>query len=86
MTAKEAKANQDRIAKNFNLGWWYGVNCEKCCGVYPKLMVSGNCNEFCYFQCEVCGKRTKKEVMPWVAEEAWNRHEWIEEVRQLSLF
>ena len=36
MNKAEAKANQDRIALNYKLEWWYGTHCEKCCGIYPK--------------------------------------------------
>lgn len=76
MTASEAKANQDRIGQHFDLGWWYGTRCSKCCGVYPKLMREGNPSfENCFYQCEVCGRRTRAYSMPWVAEEAWNAEE-----------
>ena len=38
MTREEAKAKQDEIeASGFNLGYWYGTGCKKCCGVYPKF-------------------------------------------------
>lgn len=84
MTAKEAKENQDRIAKNYKLEWWYGTKCEKCCGVYPKLMFSGTCNKYCYYQCEVCGKRTEKYSMPWLARDAWNNREYKREDIQMS--
>lgn len=40
MTREEAKAEQDRIAEHFNLGWWYGTKCKPCCGVYPKIRTS----------------------------------------------
>lgn len=30
MTKEEAKANQDRIAKDYDLGFWYGTECEVC--------------------------------------------------------
>lgn len=85
MKASEAKANQKRIAKDFDLGWWYGTRCNKCCGVYPKLMHEGNsaCANT-YYQCEVCGTRTKGYVMPWLAEEAWNKGKTIG--GQLNLF
>lgn len=87
MTAEEAKANQEEIAKNYNLGWWYGVNCEKCCGVYPKSMRENSfARADCYYQCEVCGKRTAGYTMPWLSAEAWNNHEWINEYTQMSLF
>ena len=87
MTAEQAKANQNRIAKHFNLGWWYGTRCKKCCGVYPKLMTTDRLDHKCYYQCEVCGKRTKEHEMPLVAEEAWNNGKYKEnEYRQYSLF
>ena len=71
MTAKEARDNQDRIAKQYDLGWWYGTRCQKCCGVYPKLMMTNDMLK-CFYQCEVCGTRTEPALMPWIAEEAWN--------------
>lgn len=72
MTAAEAKRNQDHLSKHFNLSWWYGTNCKPCCGVYPKFMTSGATNEKCYFMCEVCGRKSSKEDMPWLAEKTWN--------------
>ena len=87
MTKEEAKANQERIAEHFNLSWWYGTDCEKCCEVYPKLGTEGNPScEDCFYVCEVCGKRTKGYVMPWLARDAWNRHEYKSCHTQLSLF
>lgn len=87
MTRQEAKANQDRIAKYYDLGWWYGVRCKKCCGVYPKFMKAETMHSECYYQCEVCGKRTKHFDMPLMAEEAWNNGEYVKnEFRQMSLF
>ena len=87
MTEQQAKANQNRIAKHYNLGWWYGTRCQKCCGVFPKFMTTDTMRCECYYQCEVCGKRTKPFDMPWQAEEAWNNGEYDETVlRQLSLF
>lgn len=83
MTASEAKANQERIAERFDLGWWYGIRCKKCCGVYPKFMKSGDLLK-CFYQCEVCGKRTPNDhEMPWLAEEEWNN---MTEPEQISLF
>lgn len=79
MTKEEAKANQDRIAKGYDLGYWYGTNCEKCCGVFPKFRTFGDLGGWtrCYYECEVCGKRTDKFEMPHQAEKAWNDHEYI---------
>lgn len=86
MTAREAKAMQDGLAaKGMKLGWWYGVKCEPCCGVFPKLMKKAGFDpNDAYYQCEVCGKRTDAYTMPWLAEAAWNRHEYQEQ--QMSLF
>lgn len=85
MTAKEAKEKQDRIAQHYNLGWWYGTDCEKCCGIFPKLMMSGaTSHEQCYYQCEVCGKRSEPCLMPWIARDKWNDHEYVQEEKQLS--
>lgn len=87
MTAEEAKANQDRLKANgYDIGWWYGVKCKKCCGVYPKLMTSGGMDYKCWFQCEVCGRRTETKIMPWVSEKAWNKGEFVDDLLQYSLF
>ncbi len=80
MTKEEAKANQDRIeASGFKLDWWYGTNCEKCCGVFPKFRTFGDLggHSRCFYECEVCGKRTDNFDMPFQAEKAWNDHEYI---------
>lgn len=84
MTREEAKANQDRIAKNYNLGFWYGTNCEKCCGVYPKFCTHDGKQHMCYYECEVCGKRTKLCTMPWIARDEWNAGLFQEQ--QLCIF
>lgn len=87
MTKEEAKAVQDKIVSDgYKLDYWYGVNCEKCCGVYPKFRTYGDIagHSKCYYECEVCGKRTKPVEMPWIAEEAWNNGEFISE--QIRLF
>lgn len=83
MTREEAKKNQDRIARFYNLSYYYGTNCEKCCGVYPKFKTDGM-QAVCWYECEVCGKRTKPAGMPWIAEEAWNAHKYEEE--QIKMF
>ena len=86
MTIEEAKENQARIAKHYNLGWWYGTNCKKCCEVFPKFKKTETTHDQCYYQCEVCGKRTKAYEMPWQAVEAWNRNEFENSTVQLRLF
>lgn len=70
----------DLINKGMNLGWWFGTNCKKCHGVYPKIMNEGNTtNERVYFICEVCGKRTEGFQMPWIAEKEWNAGKFKQE-------
>lgn len=88
MTALEAKRKQNEIlAQGYDLGWWYGTNCKKCCGVFPKLMFAKTYDpKDCYYQCEVCSKRTELKVMPWQAKEAWNNDECHYESLQMSLF
>ena len=78
MTREEAKAEQDRLSSmGIDLGWYFGTRCEKCCGVYPRFHDNGGTGRnTCWYECDVCGKRTELHVMPWVAEEAWNRHEY----------
>ena len=85
MTREEAKANQDRIAKNYKLSYWYGTDCEKCCGVYPKFCKGYiNGHDMCYYECEVCGKRTNLCEMPWIARDEWNAGMFREQ--QMCLF
>ena len=72
MTMEEAKADQEDVAKHFKLGWWFGVHCDKCCGVYPRLHTSEGFDGLCWYECDVCGKRTVKASMPWIAEREWN--------------
>lgn len=88
MMKEEALAKQEQIvASGYKLEWWYGTNCEKCCGVYPRLETEGNiaCEDV-FYVCEVCGKRTKGYVMPWLARDAWNRHEYKSDYTQMKLF
>ena len=85
-TFEEEMAEQERLRQYFNLGWWYGTNCKKCCGVYPKAMKKDGYdpNDF-YYECQICGRRTKPYMMPWIAREAWNRDEVVDNI-QLRLF
>ena len=87
MTREAAIANQEQIvADGFNLDHWYRTDCEKCCGVFPKVMTLPTFSiEDCYLQCEVCGKKTKAYGSPYLARDAWNRHEYIEDT-QMSIF
>ena len=83
MTQEEAKEKQAQIAKQYDLSYWYGTNCEKCCGVYPKFKVSSGFDCKCWYECEVCGKRTEPQEMPWICEKKWNNHEYAE--NQISM-
>ncbi len=87
MTKSEAKAEQERLVKEgYNLAWWYGTDCDKCCDVFPKLMKEGNStNDKCFYMCPVCGKRTESFQMPWIAEDAWNAGQFAEE-QQTTIF
>ena len=85
MTKEEAKAIQDGLKeKGFDLGFWYGTGCAKCCDVFPELVVPNVLYGGVYFQCPVCGKRTEERPMPWVSAEAWNRGEFVDE--QIRMF
>lgn len=84
MTAEEAKRNQDQIvAEGWTLSFWYGTDCKKCCGVYPKLIDQIPPNDFCRYECEVCGKTTEAYIMPWLARDAWNEGRFITAQRKL---
>lgn len=73
MTAEEAKKHQNQlVAEGWDLGFWYGTNCTKCCGVFPKLDTHIAPNDDCRYRCEVCGKKTAAYSMPWLARDAWN--------------
>lgn len=84
MTREEAAAEQERIAKDYDLSYWYGTDCEKCCGVYPRFHQSMANGIGCFYQCDVCGKRTEPQPMPWVARDEWNAGNYAEE--QISFF
>lgn len=78
MTREEAAAHQAELAKHFKLSYWYGTKCKKCCGVFPKFRTTPGFDSKCYYECEVCGTRTEAVSMPWIAEEAWNKGEFLE--------
>ncbi len=87
LTKEEAKAKQDEITKHgFKLGWWYGTDCKQCCGVYPKFMKTAGFDDKCYYECEVCGKKTDLYEMPWQAEKAWNEDRIHYDNETISLF
>lgn len=81
MTREEAKRKQEELGKHYNLGFWYGIRCEKCCGVFPKLVTRGSATSTCAYMCEVCGRSTAWKDMPWEAEKEWN-----EQDRQMTIF
>ena len=86
MTAEEAKKYQDQIvAEGWDLGFWYGTKCAKCCGVYPKFVnVYTDGQDLCRYECEVCGKKTAVYSMPWLARDAWNNGKFV--ISQGALF
>lgn len=83
MTEEEVKRHQDELAEHYDLSHWYGTWCKKCCGVYPKLEFTVN---HCWYECEVCGRRTEAKQMPWEARDAWNRDEVTGKAHQMTLF
>lgn len=84
MTKEEAKAEQARISEHFDLGHWYGVRCRPCCDVYPAFRSANDLSGLCWYECPVCGKKSTRQVMPWLAEEAWNRGDFQQD--QISWF
>lgn len=81
MTIEEAREEQTRLSKYFDLSYWYGTSCKKCCTVFPKFRNDGH---VCWYECPVCGARTEPRSIPWLAEEAWNRGDLSK--TQMSLF
>ena len=87
MTQQEAINEQRRMEiMGWNLGWYFGVHCEKCCGVYPRFQTRNTNDKYhdAYYKCDVCGKQTDYFGMPKQAEEAWNNHQYLGEGVQLS--
>ena len=88
MTKSEAVREQRMLELGgWDLGWYFGTDCEKCCDVYPRFHTSGtNANKDCWYECDVCGKRTDLHEMPWVARDAWNKHQFKNNQQQLTIF
>lgn len=84
MTIQEAKAKQEELSKHYRLSYWYGTNCKKCCEVFPKFRTSSGYDSKCWYECEVCGTKTKPASMPWIAEKEWNEGDYME--TQYSIF
>ena len=58
MTQQEAMMEQKMIQiKGFNLGSWFGTNCEKCCGVFPRSCRRDTNDKYrdVFYKCDVCG-------------------------------
>lgn len=86
MTQDEAIRHQRRLeADGYNLAWWYGTNCYKCHDVFPKLMTKQDNSGDCWYECEVCGKKSRHGNMPWVARENWNNG-LFQSLDQIDLF
>lgn len=88
MTKQEAIKEQERLAQAYNLGWWFGTDCEKCCDVFPrfcKLDINDKYHD-CYYKCDVCGKQTDYYGMPSQAADAWNNHRYLGQGVQTDLF
>jgi len=89
LTKAEAKAEQDRLVeKGMELRWWYGTNCEKCCGVYPKFQceLTNGMSGDVWYECPVCGKKSTKHIMPYLAWEAWNAGDFQQQQIRLEGF
>ena len=86
MTKQEVIERQRHLAITGFLKFAYCMDAEKCCNVYPKLCHKNTNDKYhdTYIQCEVCGKQTELFGMPWVAKEAWNKHEYQGKGVQLS--
>ena len=75
---RSAKEELEYQTKNeHRLSFWYGTDCEKCCGVYPKFFTDQDFRARGYYVCMVCGKESKHCDMNWQARDAWNNHEFL---------
>lgn len=88
-TAKEEKEHQEKLGNC--LGFYYGTNCDKCCGVYPAFFTEGTFRDYGYYVCLVCGRESKHQPMNWMAKDSWNNceYKWVpdpKEHEQLSVF
>lgn len=86
MNQMEAIAHQKQIVDDgYDLSFWYGTGCTKCHEVFPKLQGGTTEHPGCWYECEVCGKKSELAPMPWVAREYWNAGR-MQGVDQLTLF
>ena len=74
-TAEEVKKDQERLGKN--AGWYYGTDCTKCCGVYPKFISEQTFEALGYYVCLVCGKESLHKPMPWQSRDDWNNNRFV---------
>lgn len=89
MTQREAMNEQKMLEiKGMDIGWYFGVRCEKCCGVFPRFRKKDTNDKFrdTYYQCDVCGKQTGYYGMPKQAEDAWNNHQFLGAGVQMNMF
>jgi len=87
MTQREAMLEQRRLElSGFDLGWYFGTDCEKCCGVYPRFCTKDVNDRYhdSYYKCDVCGKQTDLWATPSQCAEKWNNHEYLGAGVQLS--
>ena len=74
-STEEEKAHQEKLGKMCS--YYYGTDCEKCCGVYPAFYTDNTFDCSCYYVCLVCGKESTHHEMPWQSSKAWNNHEYV---------
>lgn len=80
---KEPEPTESQIKAAMAIAERFGINLPD---VFTKLMISGGMQDACWYQCEVCGRRTEPQTMPWIAEKVWNKGEYLDEMLQYSLF
>ena len=85
----EDEAEHQRKLGNF-LSFYYGLDCKKCCGVYPRYFTTDGFESKGYYVCLVCGKESEHGDMEHLARANWNegRYEWKPEEKeyQYSIF
>ena len=91
MTHDEAVKEQKRLSMIWgeeNLGWWFGIKCEKCCDVYPRFCTRDTNDKYhdCFYKCDVCGKQTDYYGMPSQCADAWNDHRYLGDGVQMNMF
>ena len=87
-TMEEEKEHQKKLGNC--LGFYYGIRCKKCCGVYPAFHTTGGFKDEGYYVCLVCGKESEHQPMEWQARDSWNAEQYIwqpsdDEFRQMTI-